>query len=434
MSDNSNWILSTVYNSQLAAEQKGTWNELARFASIHVPWLITGDLNAVRNPQERKGGSEGARLGPKTHQLNTFITDNNLTDLRCVGSPYTWCNNQGGRARIWAKLDRFLANEHWIDQIPNYQITKLSRAQSDHWPLLLECKELEGKGRRPFRFENHWVENPDCRNSVENIWKVTKFTNPLHDFSHRIHILKKDLIKKCRKPYKGIDAQIKITEEDIEKLENKGCSDQMNQDDWINLRILYNKHQALMRQSTSLWAQRARINWLRNGDNNSKYFHQITRQHRRRNRINQIKTGNNEIITDFEGIEAQFIDFYTNLWRERKSWNPSELLQAFPDDFPSLSEEQQYSLIRPVTKHEIYKTLSSMQPGKSPGPNGMNAEFFKIHWNIIGESVFRAIDHFFYSWYASKQLESNPYMPCSKEGKPPTSARLQAYFTLQCKL
>lgn len=38
-----------------------------------------------------------------------FIEDNNLLDLHYISPNFTWCNNQSGTARHWARLDRCLA-------------------------------------------------------------------------------------------------------------------------------------------------------------------------------------------------------------------------------------------------------------------------------------------------------------------------------------
>lgn len=52
-------------------------------------------------------------------------------------------------------------------------------------------------------------------------------------------------------------------------------------------------------------------------------------------------------------------------------------------------------LIRPITKREVYKTLTSMPRGKSPGPDGLNVDFYVFYWNILGDPLFKAISFFF---------------------------------------
>ncbi|KAJ0961246.1 hypothetical protein J5N97_000792 [Dioscorea zingiberensis] len=66
-----------------------------------------------------------------------------------------------------------------------------------------------------------------------------------------------------------------------------------------------------------------------------------------------------------------------------------------PDDLPTLSTDQQENLIKPVSKHEIFKAMSSMANGKSPRPNGLNVEFLKYFWHTIGDSITQSIQHFF---------------------------------------
>ncbi|KAJ0960132.1 hypothetical protein J5N97_002080 [Dioscorea zingiberensis] len=174
--------------------------------------------------------------------LNSFLVNNNLMELETIGNPFTWCNNQRGLTKIWAKLDRFFVNESWAESMVHYQVNRLSRSYSDHWPLLLDCSTQRSKYAKPFRFENHWIDYPQCRNNIENIWRTTNLSNPLHDLSHRIHNLQRDLIKKCRRTTNGIENQIRLTEQEIEKLEAKDCIRQLDVREWTKLKILNNKH------------------------------------------------------------------------------------------------------------------------------------------------------------------------------------------------
>lgn len=48
----------------------------------------------------------------------------------------------------------------------------------------------------------------------------------------------------------------------------------------------------LWEQEELFWKARSRLQWLKGGDKNSKYFHATTIQRRARNRVSQLRDGN----------------------------------------------------------------------------------------------------------------------------------------------
>ncbi|KAJ0977774.1 hypothetical protein J5N97_013248 [Dioscorea zingiberensis] len=253
----------------------------------------------------------------KTRMFNMFISHNYLTELRHLDSPFTWCNNQQGGARISAKLDRILANNKWLSDVPTYHVKHLTRSQSDHTPILIDYNFEKPEGRRPFRFENTWIQEQACRESVRRIWRSQSNGNPLQGLSHKFSNLRKDLLRNCSRNSMGWESKIKKLEEQLSRLETKECTQGLEGMETGKIRSMYNQYHALLRQNTTMWAQRSRLKWLQNGDNNSRFFHQTTRRHRANNKINQIKTELNITIEDPKGIEEEFITFYSKLWQDQ---------------------------------------------------------------------------------------------------------------------
>lgn len=60
-----------------------------------------------------------------------------------------------------------------------------------------------------------------------------------------------------------------------------------------------------------------------------------------------------------------------------------------------MSDSDAAILTREVTRDEVYLTLLDLPPGKSPGPDVFNVEFYWNFWHIIGDQFFSAILYFF---------------------------------------
>lgn len=71
------------------------------------------------------------------------------------------------------------------------------------------------------------------------------------------------------------------------------------------------------------------------------------------------------------------------------------MLSALPSDLATISSQDCKQLTRKVTKGEIFNTLKSLAPGKSPGPDSFNIEFYLFFWVDIQDDIFNAINYFF---------------------------------------
>lgn len=63
------------------------------------------------------------------------------------------------------------------------------------------------------------------------------------------------------------------------------------------------------------WKQRSRIQWLKNGDKNTKYFHRVATAHKRFNTIDTIEEGG-DTINEADTIKITIQNYYQNLYSE----------------------------------------------------------------------------------------------------------------------
>jgi len=111
----------------------------------------------------------------------------------------------------------------------------------------------------------------------------------------------------------------------------------------------------LAKNEESRWRQKSRVLWLKQGDNNTRFFQRMATSHRRNNTIErQIDKG--EIVEDPIEIINTMIEFYRKHYTEFENWRPRfDFL-----DCPTITQEEQTWMQRPFTEEEVLGCLKTV--------------------------------------------------------------------------
>jgi hypothetical protein len=69
------------------------------------------------------------------------------------------------------------------------------------------------------------------------------------------------------------------------------------------------------------WRQKSRALWLKEGDNNTKFFHRVANSHRRHNHVGVLRI-NGALSSDPVEIKDHIVNYYDSLYTEQSSWRP----------------------------------------------------------------------------------------------------------------
>lgn len=106
---------------------------------------------------------------------------------------YTWRNNREGRPHIRKRLDRAVANEQWICNVPKSALLHLDSVNLDHSPIFLNLwSEMQTKPI-PFRFESVWSTDPTRENTILEAWSPRVIGSKAFKFSTKVRNTKKAL-------------------------------------------------------------------------------------------------------------------------------------------------------------------------------------------------------------------------------------------------
>ena len=115
---NQRMFVVNIYAPCDLAGKRLLWDELKQLRASKPPgiWCFMGDFNSIRNQDERYNLSQ-SRVDPSSiSDFNTWISEMELQEIKCVGSTYTWIRPN---ARVKSRLDRFLVSEQWLLSWPD---------------------------------------------------------------------------------------------------------------------------------------------------------------------------------------------------------------------------------------------------------------------------------------------------------------------------
>ncbi|KAK4265443.1 hypothetical protein QN277_026496 [Acacia crassicarpa] len=305
------WEMTFVYGSPHSIPRRALWRDLLQLShSIQMPWCVGGDFNATLSVDDRC--SRSSPCSPD-REFCRFLEEGSLNDLGFVGPPFTW-RRTGSASRI----DRVLGSSSWQDTFPNAVVKHLNWYKSDHRPLLLQldgCRQKR-RGDRPFKFLAAWVLDErfpqfvgaNWRNNLTWTENVDQFITACgkwngqvfgHTSARKRHLLRRlDGITRT-------ETRFGLTTE-LEGLQS----------------TLWKQLEEVLVQESLLWAQKARSDWLVDGDRNTKFFHSRANGRRKQNFIGALKGHDDIWVYDGDMIKEMVISHFSTVFMEEETQRP----------------------------------------------------------------------------------------------------------------
>ncbi|XP_057247508.1 uncharacterized protein LOC130589895 [Beta vulgaris subsp. vulgaris] len=239
------------------------------------PVMIIGDFNAVLHSNDRINGNPVSEA--ETKDFESFMNDASLLEAPTTGLFYSWNNKGEGQTRIASRIDKALVNADWIDKFTDVVVHYRANGVSDHSPLVFNMEGQTVSGGRPFRFLNSLCDHDNFEEVVKEAWfeKVKHALKQLHKPQAHAYIR----IEELRRKLSEVQSQADIHSNTSVQQDEKNYEEQLRY--WSNI-------------EESILRQKARINWLSQGDANTKFFFAAIKTRKAKNKIAQIQNDQGE--------------------------------------------------------------------------------------------------------------------------------------------
>ena len=116
--------------------------------------------------------------------------------------------------------------------------------------------------------------------------------------------------------------------------------------------------------------------WLKGGDKNTSYFYKQTKIKTSYNFINELKDSNNQTISGQDNIKNLDQQHFKQLYSNSGETDPFSQVDLLSGIHPSVSEEENKEMEKPIYENEIIEAIWNLHLDKSLGPDGFTINFY----------------------------------------------------------
>ncbi len=198
----------------------------------------------------------------------------------------------------------------------------------------------------------------------------------------KLKTLKEDLKKRNKDSFGDVHHRKNCCMRDILELDVKEGREGLSSDEHLLREELKGEVTKLAHLAETSWRLKSRATWLKEGDNNTSFFHHMANSNRRKNYLGSLEV-DGRIFEDKEDIKVQVDQFYHSLYQESESWRP----ETDGLEFDSIDLVDRGLMERPFDREEVLQVLQNLQGDKAHGPDGITMAFFQKCWRIVEVDV-----------------------------------------------
>ncbi|XP_058103424.1 uncharacterized protein LOC131246992 [Magnolia sinica] len=290
--------VSIVYAKCNRFLRRGLWEDMSAFSSsLSGPWAVCGDFNAVMEALERWSGRVFDQAS--ADEFAEAIHSAGLINAGFSGNCFTWCNNQSGSARV-----------------------------------------------------------------VRATWEGVASPSPLLNVQLKLRPVKM-VLKIWNKPvFRDVFNQVQQAERKLEEADTKlqqalvdDAQATAAQQEFVLAQQNLSKAELM---AEIFWKQKSIINWLAEGDRNTRFFHTSVKCKQRKTEIQEIELETGEYVTNLNVIKSEVVMHFQQSFNGGDPQSSPATLSLFSVIPRIVSPADNDMMMRPPSLLEVHQAILSI--------------------------------------------------------------------------
>ncbi|KAL9962045.1 hypothetical protein ACROYT_G031110 [Oculina patagonica] len=407
--DDSHLTLVNVYSPNDVNQQvhffKGLQNQLQEYPHDNI--IIGGDFNCALTQRDKKGGNPVTRKGPVIDEINNLCELYDLGDIWRSINPdacqFTWRDKS---FKVQCRLDYFLISNELKSLVSDCKI--VYTPNTDHSAVqfnLISEEAKQKKGPGFWKFNISLLEDNQYVSQLrKNLPQFQSKYESVEDLGLRWDLIKME-VRGFTVKYTKIKArkrrdEEKFLQDKMNDLFTKAENNRNNKQIINELNSTKARLDKIIAYKTRGTILRSRARWHEQGERNNKYFYGLEKRNYSRKLVTKLKLNDGSFTTSQFDILEEQKKFYENLYKSHVS--PPQCSQdndVFfnPNNTPSLNEDEKALCEGLITETEALIALKGFSANKTPGTDGLPAEFLKYFWSELKSSIVSSFNYAFHN-------------------------------------
>ena len=370
------------------------FDQIESFPNDHR--IIGGDFNFVFNTNIDKYGGRKVTNHRSSEAVKTYMEDTDLVDIWRQQNPgrnmYTWCRKNP--EYLASRLDFYLCSFGIANLVTKTSISPGFR--TDHSAIKLDLSLAEDeRGRGFWKLNCSHLSNREYVEEVKQVIRKTIEDNRDINDALKWEMIKLNVrgksIEFSSRYKKQQEDKIKVLEGELNKLNKNQPLSALQVTEMENIQL---QLESIVKQKAMGAKIRSRIRWYEEGEKSTRYFMNLEKRNFNLKTVNRVCTNSGTFVENRQDILYELKNFYSKLYTKTEYGTSQNEYQEFLRvECPTLDNDERDMMNNEITENELLAALKLTQNNKSPGSDGLPAEFYKMFWHDIKEPLLNSIKY-----------------------------------------